>query len=199
MKNFVVALYSPYPGAGKTSVANAVCDLGFVRVKFAGPLKAMLRAYLQNIGADSNTIDKMLEGSLKECPSPYFCGKSPRYAMQTIGTEWGRELIGDKIWLNAMGSKIDSYSNPEHQTPVVVDDLRFVNEWDLLNNLSNAVTFFYKIVRPGLEAHHTHSSEGNLDGKKPTRILVNDFSNVDAFSVYASDVILDDINRMTNA
>ena len=32
-----------------------------------------------------------IEGALKEVPCELLGGKTPRYAMQTLGTEWGRD------------------------------------------------------------------------------------------------------------
>jgi hypothetical protein len=62
---------------------------GFARVRFAGPLKAMMAA----LGCTNAEID----GDRKEVPCDLLGGKSPRWAMQTLGTEWGRKLIGDDL------------------------------------------------------------------------------------------------------
>jgi hypothetical protein len=92
-------------------------------VKFAGPLKAMLSGFYRACGLNDDEIDRKIEGDLKEEPCTYLCGKTPRYAMQTLGTEWGRELIGANLWTNAWFSKVDKVEGP-----VVTDDCRFQNE-----------------------------------------------------------------------
>jgi hypothetical protein len=72
-----------YAGSGKSTLADILaCEHGFTVVKFAGPLKAMLRA----LGLDEREI----EGDLKEQPCQLLAGHTPRRAMQTLGTEWGR-------------------------------------------------------------------------------------------------------------
>src|SRR5262245_6513313 len=79
--------------SGKTEAALHLCKKGFTRVRFAGPLKNMMTCL--------QLTDAEIEGMLKEQPCDLLCGKTPRYAMQTIGTEWGRALIGEDLWVNA--------------------------------------------------------------------------------------------------
>ena len=42
--------------------------------------------------------EEEIDGRWKEHPCSLLLNKTPRYAMQTLGTEWGRELIGENIW-----------------------------------------------------------------------------------------------------
>jgi hypothetical protein len=114
----VVAL-SGAAGSGKSTAAQYLVDMhGYTRVRFAGPLKAAMAA----LGLSARHI----EGDLKEVPCDLLCGKTPRYAMQTIGTEWGRNIIGPTFWTGlwraAAGAIIESGGR------VVVDDCRFPNE-----------------------------------------------------------------------
>ena len=95
----LIGLYSPQPGAGKTTLAEALeRDLNAERIRFAGPLKAMLAGLLREVGADEARIHEMLDGSLKELPARELLGRTPRYAMQRLGSEWGRELMHENIW-----------------------------------------------------------------------------------------------------
>lgn len=77
-------------GSGKTTASDHLVSLGWTRVKLAGPFKDMLRA----IGL----TDQHLEGDLKEAPCDLLCGQTPRHAMVTLGTEWGRDMIGGDFW-----------------------------------------------------------------------------------------------------
>ncbi len=106
-------------GSGKTFAAAhlARCH-GFVRIRFAGPLKDMMRA----LGLSESEI----EGDGKEKPSELLGGKTPRHAMQTIGTEWGREIIDPDLWARAWRRAADK-ALAEGQS-IVVDDVRFANE-----------------------------------------------------------------------
>lgn len=122
-------------GAGKSTLANIlVQEYGFQRESMASPLKAMLEA----IGVP----DSGLYGSPndKEEPQDILCGKSARYAMQTIGTEWGRKLIGDDIWVNAMKIRLKS-ARPGN---IVIDDIRFKNEVDMVRELGGIIVTIYR-------------------------------------------------------
>jgi len=79
-------------GCGKTTAARYFNDHGFTRLRFAEPLKRMLRA----IGL----TDAQLDGDLKEQETNLLCDRTPRHAMQTLGTEWGRNQIDQDFWVN---------------------------------------------------------------------------------------------------
>ena len=116
-------------GSGKSSVAEILLDAGWARVKFAGPLKAMCRAM--------GMTDRMIEGDLKEKPVDWLGGKSPRYVMQTLGTEWGREFIDPDLWVRLARREI--ISQLERGRNVVVDDLRFENEHKAILDLGGSI------------------------------------------------------------
>ena len=90
-----------YAGCGKSTVADyLVKKHGFTLIKFAGPLKAMMRAL--GLG------EREIEGDLKEKPCGLLAGRTPREAMQTLGTEWGRQHFGQNFWVNiAMERAVD--------------------------------------------------------------------------------------------
>ncbi len=104
-------------GVGKSTIANIlVKDYGYRCVPFAEPLKDMLAA----IGL---THDE-LYGDKKEVVNPNY-GVTPRHMMQTLGTEWGRNLIGEDVWVEAWCRCLyRRYQNDN----IVVDDIRFPNE-----------------------------------------------------------------------
>ena len=108
-------------GSGKDTAADALEAIGFQNVKFAGALKAMLKTLLAYQGANENTIGRMIDGDLKEVPTDLLNGKTPRFAMQTLGTEWGRDLIGADFWLDTAMKKASTGDT-------VITDCRFPNE-----------------------------------------------------------------------
>lgn len=120
-------------GAGKTAVAKVLEQYhGFERVRFAGPLKAMLRA----LGLTEAQVD----GDEKEVPSDLLCGITPRLAMQTLGTEWGRNCIHPDLWVSAWKHAIAG------KDKVVVDDCRFVNEASAVREMGG---WIWRVERPG--------------------------------------------------
>ena len=143
--------------SGKTTVAKELTKFGYTRSKFSQILKNML---LQIPGV----TEEMTEGNQKELPQNIFGGKSPREVMQTLGTEWGRELVTNTIWLDSWQRSIGGLTN------VVVEDLRFPNEAALVRKLGGEI---WSIRRKGYE-NHGHSSETEMVEIKPDIVIHND-------------------------
>ena len=135
-----------HAGSGKSAAADYLMgDYGYQRVKLAGPLKDALRA----IGLSEREI----EGDLKEVPCDLLCGKTPRHAMITLGTEWGRDMIGPDFWIKTWARKTRELLKQGFR--VVCDDVRFPNEADAIRALGGSVI---RIHRPGF-APSAHISE----------------------------------------
>lgn len=146
-------------GSGKSSVANVLMrDYGFQLLKFAKPLKDMLRV----IGL----TDEHIEGKLKEVPCDLLCGKTPRQAMLTLGTEWGREMIGENFWSKLAVNRVEPGWN------YVFDDCRFQSEAYVLRQEFGAS--IWRVVRPGQENTVTHKSETQQYLVDPDLVLLND-------------------------
>ena len=137
-------------GSGKSTAADVLLKAGWARVKFADPLKNMLRA----IGLS----DRHIEGDLKEVPCDLLQGKTPRWAMQRLGTEWGRQCIGESFWLDLARREIAL--TIAQGVPVVVDDVRFENEAQLIRDLGGTIL---QITRGNAETP-SHASEADLTG-----------------------------------
>lgn len=152
-------------GAGKSFAASHLCRAhGYQRLRFAEPLKAMLRV----IGL----TDAHIEGELKETPSPLLCGKTPRHAMQTLGTEYGRVCIGPDFWVDAWKRQADLALSEGHS--VVVDDVRFPNEAQVIWRMGGKLV---RVVRKDAEpiaVVGAHASENALAPTLFDAILGND-------------------------
>lgn len=134
-------------GSGKTTAAQYLVEQhGYVRTRFADSLKAMLRS----IGLSHEEID----GSRKELPSPLLCGKTPRWAMQTLGTEWGRDCIDSDLWTTIWVERIAPHLDLGGR--VVCDDCRFENEAVAVGRLGGTVVRIED--RGGIAG--AHESEG---------------------------------------
>jgi hypothetical protein len=101
------------------------------RVKMADPLKQMFRRLLQVSDLPDDEIEAMIEGDLKEVPHPAINFKTPRHAMQTLGTEWGRVQMGGDFWVKTAERRISNAFSTGVKG-VVVDDVRFANEADVI-------------------------------------------------------------------
>lgn len=112
-------------GVGKSFAAKVLHARGYQRVRFAGPLKAMMRQL--------GLTDEHIEGALKEVPCALLGGKTPRYAMQTIGTEWGRDMISPSLWIDVWKERVKSLDL------VVTEDVRFPNEAEAVRALGGVL------------------------------------------------------------
>ena len=137
---------SGFAGSGKSTAAMWLVEhRGFTRVRFAGPLKAMMAA----LGLSQREID----GDLKEEPCVLLGGCSPRHAMQTLGTEWGRRLIDPDLWVRAWRKQAGDVLACGGL--VVVDDCRFVNEVSAIRALDG---FVIRIEGKGAAGSHVSES-----------------------------------------
>ncbi len=124
----------------------------------------MLANLLDTMGVGRATAHRMIDGDLKETSTPLLEGRSPREAMQTLGTEWGRACIGTDLWLNAWRRactvEIKQATAEGRPALIVIDDCRYPNE---LAAISEAGGRVFWISRPEADAAAaTHQSEAGL-------------------------------------
>jgi hypothetical protein len=150
-----IVAFTGYKGSGKTTAAQM---LGYELRPFASTLKRML--------AVLGLTDDQIYGSLKETPCDLLGGHTPRHAMQTLGTEWGRECIDPEIWLR-------SWKHSLPQVDIVVDDLRFPNEAQLLIDMGAKIVRVDRNVSIDL-----HPSEAFIQNLPVHHIIANN-SNID--------------------
>lgn len=138
-----VVAFTGLAGSGKSTATRYLVEQhGYTLVKFAGPLKDMMRAL--GFGDDD------IEGSSKELSNSLLCGKSPRHAMQTLGTQWGRDCIGKDFWLELWVRRANIVIREGGR--VVTDDCRFPNEAQAVRKLGGDI---YRLVgRGGIPGQH---------------------------------------------
>ena len=110
---------------------------------------------------------------------------SPRHALQTLGTEWGRDLISPDFWLTTWRNQV--LAQLTRGISVVTDDLRFPNEANTVFDL-NGTTI--RIDRPDLRpTTTTHPSEGNLSDWPFDLYLTNDALTPAQWAAHALAII----------
>lgn len=137
MRHPVIA-FKGRAGAGKSTAAEHMhVKHRYIRTSFAEPLRDMMRA----IGVP----EEQMRGASKEQTCAKLSGRTPREAMQMLGTEWGRALHPD-FWVNLWRDWASDILDQDGYG-VVVDDCRFPNEAAAVRALGGIVV---DIVRPSL-------------------------------------------------
>lgn len=137
--------------AGKSTISNHIRekftenfpDLYVLQKSFSSPLKKML-------------LDTKIctEEELYERKTPFS-----RRMMQAVGTDIVRTVAPD-YWCNKMEEELYQIYLAKPYSIVIIDDLRFRNEKQLLQKLKG---YFVKITRSGLKSDDYHRSETELD------------------------------------
>lgn len=95
-----------------------------------------------------------------------------RRLLQNLGTDVGRNMIGEDVWVQIMARKIDDHRGAGH--PVVVTGLRFPNEVRMVEELNGHAVW---IERPGLHAPTAgtaaHASENSVSAEHFKNIIRN--------------------------
>ena len=149
-----------YMGSGKSTVARELAHLlpDAHIVPFAATIKRMCRAL--------GLTEAQVYGTEKDTPCELLGGKTPRHAMQTLGTEWGRGRIDDRIWLRAWKASI-----PAGALFMIVDDVRFANEAAELRTLIQVDRRQAREREPGPK--HASENLGDLEHSIDAKIENN--------------------------
>lgn len=148
-------------GSGKDTLASyLVVHHGFTQLAYADPIRDMLEL---GMGIESHHLRED-----KESLIPWL-GVSGRHLMQTLGTEWGRDLIRQDLWRLLLMRRLDRLQ--EETDRFVISDLRFENEAAFLRDQLGGVVWH-------IERHHVapvraHSSEAGIDYQTGDSIIVN--------------------------
>lgn len=151
-------------GAGKTRAANYLTQRGFEKISFAKPIKDMLLA----LGVPEANLTG--DQKLKDEPLSRFGGRSARYLMQTLGTEWGRGLVNPTVWGDYTMREL-ARKQMFKIVYTVCDDLRFQTEALALKKKGAVIVRI--IGRRSAEADEFHSSEHYYSQMVPDYEIVN--------------------------
>lgn len=127
-------------GCGKSTVARAlVAALGdrATVLPVNAPLKAAMRAILEAGGLTPVQINRRLDGDLKRVPCAILGGRTPTDAMQTMGTEWGRQMVHPDLWVDLWRRRAEVLLAAGGA--VLNDSVRFENEVAAIHALGGVV------------------------------------------------------------
>jgi hypothetical protein len=155
----IIGLAGP-AGCGKNLVASMVPDA--VVVHIADPIYAALSAIL----GIQDTV--LRQRATKERPIDWL-GKSPRQLLQTLGTDWGRTLVAEDIWLRIARRRIEELAASGVST-VVIADVRFDNEARMVQEMGGEV---WGVDRGPTAGVSPHVSESGLSPGMVDRVIDN--------------------------
>ncbi len=148
--------------SGKDAIAQQLWGRqGYTRIAFADPLKQAAQAIFGLTHAQT-----WLDAE-KEVMIPRW-NLTPRQMFQKLGTESVRDVFGEHVWLERW---LISYQLLASTDDIVVPDVRFQNEADLIRSLSGVII---EVRRgDGLTGEDgSHRSEAG--GIKPDYVVEND-------------------------
>lgn len=151
-------------GSGKNTLAQYLVDnYGFTELAFADAIRELLTELNPLIPIDMGIDGELLKSTMRLATLVDSIGweaakrdhAEVRELLQRLGTEAGRNVIGENVWVdiaikNAMA--VDG--------PVVFTDCRFPNEVDAVRNRGG---LFVRVYRRGLDSVNTHISETAVD------------------------------------
>lgn len=173
--------------SGKDTVAEVLSRKGdFERVSFAGTLKGMIKFLLMSAGMSDAEAEDHINGDRKEVPLAVLQGKSARYAMQTLGTEW-RDFLGKDLWTDIVRAKIEATLN------VVITDMRFLHEEAFVDEIGSLKVRVVRAGQPPISAD-AHPSEQEMMAIQP-HLTVFNHGSMDDIQIAAEVVLWATIGR----
>lgn len=150
-------------GSGKDSVAEYLArEYQYARLSWAARLKRGIETIF-GVG------DWIWNREHKERPLPDLFGATPRAVAQTLGTDWGRKLVRQDLWLLLLLRDIQYRLDLGER--VVITDCRFDNEAEAVLGIGGVMI---GILRPGIEPVRSHASEQGITPDLISTVLYND-------------------------
>lgn len=157
-----------YAGSGKDAAAQALVEDGWRRDAFADRMRAMLYALNPIVFVDQFGGYERLRALVgfdgwdrvkRDVPEV-------RELLQRLGTEAGREILGENVWVDALMNAWERAVCAR----TVVTDVRFPNEYRAIREAGGLLV---RIERPGVEAVNGHASEHALRDFVPDVVIEN--------------------------
>lgn len=153
-------------GCGKDTVSSIICNqLSIQSYGFADPIYDMLKS---GLGIDGKSKNR----ELKNSPINWLSSErdvSLRYLLETLGTEWGRNSVCSDLWLRIAEKRFH-----ETESGLVIRDVRFTNEVDLIDKLGGVIIHIIRSNHFNQEANLNHSSNQPLCVRDFDYVIYND-------------------------
>lgn len=158
MRRRIIGLHGK-AGAGKGEVFLAIQGFGFTELYFAEKLYQMVSILTDR------PVEWLKDRKNKDSLLPEI-GVTVRRILQTLGTEWGRRMIRDDLWIFLAFRRLE-----QTEGPVAFTDVRFDDEAEAILAKGGEV---WNVVRPGAATCEFHDSERGISPALISKTLVND-------------------------
>jgi hypothetical protein len=148
-------------GHGKTTAAKyLVNNYGYTRMSFADPVKDitvdMLNVMRDHLHMEHIEIDRGILEAWKQY-------EPVRKLLQLVGTELGRDFFGEEdIWVKQMERKLEDVPEIVENKRVVIDDLRFINEAEMLRERGFTLVLLDRPDVPRIVDMHASEQESKF-------------------------------------
>lgn len=176
-------------GAGKDAVADVLVDNGWTKTFMSKPMSAALYTLNPWIPIDSRFLfffkrrkwvryaDFVDEVGYTDAK----LNEEVRSLLQLLGTEVGRNMLGENIWADMVRREI--IETRAAGTPVVMTGARYPNELTLIRELGGELVWVDRpapsISTTGTAKTSSHSSEGATSASDFDIVILNDGSLAD--------------------
>lgn len=155
-----------YAGSGKDTAAAHMP--GWTRVSFADGVREVALAINPLVACDNE--DMRCFYVLRYVVNDLGWDRAKKLShvrdyLQRIGTEAGRNIIGENVWVDIAKRKAEAIDGP-----VVVTDVRFPNEVEFIRSSGGILI---RVIRPGVGPVNGHASETAIDHIEADAEVVN--------------------------
>lgn len=159
MSEIIIGVAGP-ARSGKNEVSRYLEKYhAFHEDSFAAPIRSACMSVL-----GIKTLEEL--DAIKQIPQPLLGGKTPREFMQYMGTEFGRQMIHDQIWVESCLGRCENYER------VVISDVRFENEVQAVKDRGG---FIIRVDRPSVRIEQSsHASETGFSESYVDYNILND-------------------------
>ena len=188
--------------SGKTTLANIlVNEYGFVKLSFADALRELSKilfgvdtswktndpwsvtfGYMDSVNWLFSVIknaDSVKQSFINKIKKATTKDEAYRITLEVLGTDIFRNLVLDDFWCATTAFAV--IKNAALGKNVVIDDMRFPDEYELLNNLNS---IFIQIIAPFEEPVGEHCSQKHVSDFKEDYTINNNGTKKDLLNKF---------------
>ena len=166
-------------GSGKGTAGDILIEQhGYTRVSFADAVKDAVSVIFDwprdLLEGDTETSRIFRETRDKWWSEKFGYDVTPRYMLQLMGTEAGRDVFNENLWVHTVARRIRSMQDNESKDKFVIPDVRFPNELEFIRKMGGHVVRvvrgpdpeWYSLAHASNNPNFLHSNEAYAEMEK---------------------------------